>query len=91
MKYIIKFSNKFKKSFKRFKSDRNFKKEEFDKVIDALLNGEKLEEKYNNHTLSGKYLGMSECHVQNDLLLIYFYTAFLYVILADARIHGFRY
>ncbi len=73
MIYKVKFSTRFKKSFKRFKSDKNFKKEEFDKVINKLLNKEKLEDKYRNHTLSGEYIGMNECHIQNDVLLIYFY------------------
>ncbi len=73
MTYKIKFSVKFKKSFKRFKSDKNFKKQEFDFVIDRLLKGDKLDIKYKNHQLSGEYAGMNECHIQNDILLIYFY------------------
>ncbi len=73
MIYKVKFSTKFKKSFKKFRSDKNFKRQEFDLVLGKLLRGEKLDIKYKNHQLSGEYSGMSECHIQNDILLIYFY------------------
>lgn len=73
MIYKVKFSTKFKKSFKKFRSDKNFKRQEFDLVLGKLLRGEKLDIKYKNHQLSGEYNGMNECHIQNDILLIYFY------------------
>jgi mRNA interferase YafQ len=40
-------------------------------VLDKLSNREKLDSKYLNHTLQGKYTGLSECHISNDWLLIY--------------------
>lgn len=40
-------------------------------VVSKLLNGVKLDEKYKDHPLRGKYKGYRECHVQPDLLLIY--------------------
>lgn len=73
MKYSVKFSSRFKKSIKKFKSNKNFNKEEFDIVLTELLSGNILDKKYKNHTLSGEYDGMQECHIQNDLLLIYYY------------------
>lgn len=40
-------------------------------VVSKLLNGVKLDEKYKDHPLRGKYKGYRECHVQPGLLLIY--------------------
>lgn len=73
MKYFVKFSSRFKKSIKKFKSNKNFNKKEFDKVLGELLNGNILDKKYKNHTLYGEYEGMQECHIQNDILLVYYY------------------
>ena len=36
-----------------------------------LANGEKLDPKYNDHSLSGNWAGFRECHIQPDWLLIY--------------------
>ena len=40
-------------------------------VINMLMNGEKLDLKYKDHILSGKYKGTHECHIEPDWLLIY--------------------
>lgn len=40
-------------------------------VIKKLANGEKLEEKYKDHPLTGNYAGGHECHIQPDWFLIY--------------------
>ncbi len=37
----------------------------------ALANGKVLDKKYKDHKLSGDYIGYRECHVQNDILLVY--------------------
>lgn len=55
-------TNKFKKDFKKMKSRNNFDSKAFETVIDLLLNGEVLPEKYCNHLLEPKTnraLGMS--------------------------------
>ena len=43
-----------------------------DNVIKKIQNGEKLDEKYRDHALTGTYRGFRECHIQPDWLLIYF-------------------
>ena len=43
-----------------------------DNVIEKIQKGEKLEQKYKDHALSGAYRGFRECHIQPDWLLIYF-------------------
>ena len=42
-----------------------------DKVIDMLLEGKFLAEKYRDHPLMGKFNNYRECHVDPDWLLIY--------------------
>lgn len=41
------------------------------KVIDILLDGKELGEKYYNHPLHGIYEGGYECHILSDWLMIY--------------------
>lgn len=42
-----------------------------DSIVEKLLLGIPLEEKYRDHSLSGNYKGYRECHIQPDWLLIY--------------------
>ena len=44
---------------------------ELDSVIQKLLNGKKLDPKYQDHELSGNWKGHRECHIEPDWLLIY--------------------
>ena len=41
-------------------------------VINTLLSGKPLEEKYRDHVLVGQYTGHRECHILPDWLLIYY-------------------
>ncbi len=70
MKYSIVPSNQFKKDLK-LAQKRGYDLEKLKRVIDALANGEALEEKYRDHALAGNYGGFRECHIQPDWLLIY--------------------
>ena len=54
---------------KVLKQGRNIDKLNY--VINKLVNNEKLEEKYRDHRLIGKYLGCRECHIEPDWILIY--------------------
>ena len=66
--YSIFRTSSFRKDYKKLNnSERNLTKG----VITKLANGEALEEKYQDHKLSGNYLGCRECHIKPDLLLIY--------------------
>lgn len=70
MKYDIEFTGSFKKDIKRAKK-QNKDIDKLFKVIENIANGEKLDEKYRDHALKGKYEGSRECHVEPDWLLIY--------------------
>lgn len=70
MKYHLKYTTKFKKNYKKMMK-RGLKREEFQYVIEKIQNGEKLEKKYKDHILKGKFKGFHECHIQPDWLLVY--------------------
>lgn len=53
-KYKLAATSKFKKDFKVMKKRNKFNNEEFEKVVDLLLRGERLPEKYCNHILEPK-------------------------------------
>lgn len=72
MKYQIKRTGKFKKDLKLAIS-RGYNMDLMDVVVTALSNGEKLDEKYRDHSLTGDWIGYRECHVLPDWLLVYKY------------------
>ena len=40
-------------------------------VVEKLVNEERLEARYKDHPLQGKYVGARDCHIQPDWVLIY--------------------
>lgn len=69
MKYKFTFTKKFKKDYKKI--SQIVPSKEIDDVINKLLNGETLDKKYHDHSLSGNYKGCRDCHIRSDLVLIY--------------------
>ena len=71
--YLIHRSKSFEKSFSKLKRSGARKKvfDDIAVVIDTLVCGETLDEKYRDHKLQGDYAGYRECHVRADLLLVY--------------------
>lgn len=68
--YKVKFTNKFKKSYKEMKKsgyDLNLLEE----IISKLSQGLPLESKHRVHMLSGNFTEYHECHIKPDWLLIY--------------------
>lgn len=70
MKYELVLSGKFKKSLKAAKR-RGLDISLLNTIVDTLLQGIPLDEKYKDHPLSGNYKGYRECHIQPDWLLMY--------------------
>lgn len=59
--YEIKFTNTFKKQYRKVRNMPEFKQSEFNKVIEFLSTNQLLPAKYNNHLLipkSNRYMGM---------------------------------
>ncbi len=70
MTYEVKWTGKFKKSFKLAKK-RGLDLSLLKDIVDRLRTGIALDEKNRDHELKGKYDGFRECHIQPDWLLIY--------------------
>ena len=70
-KYIVKYTNQFKKDYKSALK-RNLNINELHTVVNKLACGETLEEKYRDHALAGQWIGHRECHISPDWLLIYY-------------------
>lgn len=70
MKYRIKPTSRFQKDLKRIQK-RGYQINLIREVVRKLSDGETLEPKYKDHTLSGDYSGCRECHITPDWLLIY--------------------
>ena len=70
MKYKLALTNQFKKGYKLMKKrNADFSKLEY--VVDKLIAGDSLDEKYRDHQLMGQYSGCRECHISPDWLLVY--------------------
>lgn len=70
MKYKLIVSNRFVKSLKAAKK-RGVDISLMNPVIEKLLNGIPLEQKFRDHPLRGKWEGFRECHIRPDWLLVY--------------------
>ena len=68
--FILKITSQFKKDLKRIqnKPDKIIHLKE---VLQQLEEEGMLPEKYKPHKLVGDYAGFMECHIENDLLLIW--------------------
>jgi mRNA interferase YafQ len=60
----------FKKDLKKYQHKKDIIKELYD-VISILSKEESLDLSKKDHNLVGNYVNYRECHVRNDLLLIY--------------------
>ncbi len=63
-------SNQFRKDLKLARK-RGLKIERLKEVVTILAEQKKLEDKYQDHGLSGDYKGFRECHIEPDWLLVY--------------------
>jgi mRNA interferase YafQ len=68
--YKVEYTNRFKKDVRRAVK-RGYDLSLLEKIIDLLQGTGKLPEQYKTHLLSGKYIGMLECHIKPDWLLVW--------------------
>lgn len=68
--YTLKPTTQFKKDLKKIQK-RGYNLQLLSDVLNELIQGHELAEKYRDHGLTGKYQGTRECHIQPDWLLIY--------------------
>ncbi len=70
MKYKIRPTTRFQKDLKAAQK-RGYDMSLIKNVVYLLAQGETLDSKYKDHSLSGSYEGCRECHIKPDWLLIY--------------------
>ena len=70
MRYVVKFTNQFKKDLKLAKK-QNKDLDKLFEIVNILADGGTLDARYRDHDLSGNYKGTRECHIEPDWLLVY--------------------
>ena len=70
----LRITKQFKKDLKRYQNQPD-KISNLKKVLKILQKRGSLPKEYKLHRLVGEYDGFMECHVENDLLLIWFDAA----------------
>ena len=89
MKYKVFKAKRFRKSLKKMlRRGKDINK--INDVILKLANGETLDPMYKDHALSGDLEGLRDCHIENDWVLLYFYTTTgeLVLTLSDTGTHA---
>ena len=87
--YNVKLSSRYRTAFKRISRHKDFDKRELERVIKLLAQDETLEIQHRDHQLTGEFRDYRECHVQNDILLMYRKDKkVLYLLLIDLGSHS---
>lgn len=89
MKYAIRQTSRYKKSLKKMlKRGKDITK--ITAVVRTLAMGETLPTQYKDHALSGDLEGLRDCHIENDWILLYFYStnSELVLTLTDTGTHS---
>ena len=68
--YTLEFTNQYFRDLKLSRR-RNLDEEKLNQLIKILISGDNIPKQYKNHDLTGNYLGLNECHISPDWLLIY--------------------
>lgn len=88
MKYDILQTTRFKKSLKKMLK-RGKDREKLRKVVTMLAKGEPLPPKYKDHALVGDLIGLRDCHIENDWVLLYeILDDILILTLSDTGTHS---
>lgn len=62
--------NSFKKDYK-YLSKKHYNFDTLLRVLEILQNQQQLSNKYKNHYLKGNFKGLQECHIDNNMILLY--------------------
>lgn len=69
--YEVVLSRRYKTAHKRVSRHKNFDQKVLDEVVNALAAGETLDAKRRDHQLTGGFKDYRECHIKDDILLMY--------------------
>lgn len=83
----LKMSGQFKKDLKKYKH-KEAELDALENILGYLQRGESIPSEFKPHMLIGSYKGHMECHVLNDLLLIWFDRASDMVVLVRLGTHS---
>ena len=87
-KYAVRQTSRFKKSLKKIMK-RKKERAKLTTVVNMLARGEPLPPQYKDHALIGNMVGLRDCHIENDwVLLYYFQDDILVLTLADTGTHS---
>jgi len=89
MKYRVFRATRFRKSLKKMiRRGKDINK--INDVILKLAMGESLPPQYRDQALSGDLEGLRDCHIENEWVLLYFYTdnGELVLTLSDTGTHS---
>jgi len=81
------FTGQYKQDRKRAKK-RGWDVDALDRVGTRLIAQETLEARYRVHQLHGGYAGHWECHVEPDILLIWYYSGETDIVFVRAGSHS---
>ena len=70
MKYRVIETTRFRKDLKKLLK-RGLDKAKLLSVVKKLANGEQLPPQFKDHALVGDMVGLRDCHIQNDWVLLY--------------------
>lgn len=88
MKYDILQTTRFKKSLKKMLK-RGKDRDKLREVVTLLAKGEPLPPKYKDHALVGDLIGLRDCHIENDWVLLYeILNDVLILTLSDTGTHS---
>ena len=86
--YELEYTNSFEKDLKRC-PNRGYNLQLLQEAIDILQEKGELPAQYRPHKLSGKLVGLWECHIKGDWLLIWQQNdTELILIMTDTGIHA---
>jgi len=69
--YQISSTRRYRTAIKKLARQKDRSLNDIERVVTLLSMGDILPERYRDHELKGVLRGIRECHVKNDLLLLY--------------------
>jgi len=69
--YTVVISHRYKTALKRISRHKHFDRITLELVVNLLARNASLPSNYKDHALTGKFKEYRECHLKNDLLLMY--------------------
>jgi len=87
-KYTVRQTKRFRKSLKKIMK-RGKDRAKLMTVVNMLARGETLPPQYKDHALIGDLIGLRDCHIENDWVLLYeIKDNVLILSLADTGTHS---